>query len=290
MSRAWLLNLDAEEELDGRREYRDPLAALRRRPELLAALAPLVPEGDVVVGGPGDPGGELAGLKGRAWCPTSSALAALAARGVGAPRAPSMDVLRRVTSRGFSAQLGLHLPGARYLAGLDALELALARLDGRGPVLARRSHGFAGRGRRLLSGASPSEPELAFVRRALTDGGLLLEPWVERLADFSLHGHVDGGEIVLGAVVTSDVDRAGVWRGARRAEPDELRPGEQSALEAEARAAGAALHAAGYFGPFGLDAYRYRLAGREAFNPRCEINARYSMAWALGMGDRRPDL
>jgi hypothetical protein len=52
-----------------------------------------------------------------------------------------------------------------------------------------------------------------------------------------------------------------------------------------------ALLEAGYFGPFGIDAFRWvDRAGVERFNPRCEINARYSMGWAVGMGSRRPDL
>ena len=47
----------------------------------------------------------------------------------------------------------------------------------------------------------------------------------------------------------------------------------------------------GYFGPFGIDGFRYRdTDGHLRFNPRSEINARYSMGWAVGMRDKRPDL
>jgi hypothetical protein len=45
----------------------------------------------------------------------------------------------------------------------------------------------------------------------------------------------------------------------------------------------------GYFGPFGIDGFRWRWAGRTGLRPRCEINARYTIGWAIGMGDRRPD-
>ena len=51
------------------------------------------------------------------------------------------------------------------------------------------------------------------------------------------------------------------------------------------QAAGAALASAGYFGAFGIDAYRYRLDGREALNPMSEINARFTMDWTVGMVD-----
>ena len=47
-----------------------------------------------------------------------------------------------------------------------------------------------------------------------------------------------------------------------------------------------ALSAAGYFGPFGIDGFRYRDAqGRGGrLQSMGELNARFSMAWALGMG------
>ena len=41
----------------------------------------------------------------------------------------------------------------------------------------------------------------------------------------------------------------------------------------------------------GQEAFRWEDgAGKASWNPRCEINARYSMGWATGMGDRRPDI
>jgi hypothetical protein len=46
---------------------------------------------------------------------------------------------------------------------------------------------------------------------------------------------------------------------------------------------GVALAHAGYFGPFGIDAYRHRaLDGSHAtiLNPLSEINARFTMDWA----------
>ena len=44
-----------------------------------------------------------------------------------------------------------------------------------------------------------------------------------------------------------------------------------------------ALAGSGYFGPFGIDAFTYRNAdGTVALQPRSEINARYSMGFAIG--------
>ena len=60
---------------------------------------------------------------------------------------------------------------------------------------------------------------------------------------------------------------------------------ERRALEEEARRVAEALGKIGYFGPFNLDAFAWKGDdGGRRFNPRCEINARYSMGWAVGLG------
>lgn len=54
-------------------------------------------------------------------------------------------------------------------------------------------------------------------------------------------------------------------------------------LLAEAHRVAAALSAVGYFGPFGVDAYTYEQPGSTVMlQPRSEINARYSMGFAVG--------
>jgi hypothetical protein len=53
----------------------------------------------------------------------------------------------------------------------------------------------------------------------------------------------------------------------------------------EARRVGLALAQAAYFGPFGVDAFTYRdRAGALQLQPRSEINARYTMGFAVGFG------
>ena len=50
-----------------------------------------------------------------------------------------------------------------------------------------------------------------------------------------------------------------------------------------------ALRRAGYFGPFGLDAFHYRGSdGALRFHGCSDVNARFSMAWGIGMGGWRP--
>jgi hypothetical protein len=50
------------------------------------------------------------------------------------------------------------------------------------------------------------------------------------------------------------------------------------------------LHEAGYFGPYGIDAYRYRLADAHGFCALGEINARYTMGFAIGFPRQAAEL
>lgn len=290
--RAWVINLDAENEVEGARHYHGPYAALAARPELEARLAGLVPEGDVVLRCRADAlalGARGEKVEGVAWSMTPSAARELELAGAAPSFVPGATLLRTITSRAFSAHLGLALEGASFITNEAELEPALAALPR--PILARRAFGFAGRGRRLFTTPLLTEADRTFSAKALREGGLLLEPFVDRLGDYSLHGFIAEGELALGSPTCVDVDRTGVWRGSRLALEGELTEEERHRLEQEARRAGGALGAAGYRGPFGIDAYRYRGgSGRTRFNPRCEINPRYSMGYAIGMGSVRPDL
>ena len=86
-------------------------------------------------------------------------------------------------------------------------------------------------------------------------------------------------------------DATGSWRASLPAIAGTLAADEERALLEAAETTAAALHEVGYFGPFGVDAFRWRDVNRAArWNPRGEVNARYSMGWAVGMGEKRPDL
>ena len=120
----------------------------------------------------------------------------------------------------------------------------------------------------------------------------MVEPCVVRAIDAALHGFISAsGQLTLGEPTVQSIATSGAWLGSARAGPLDLSPDEHRALLDAAEAAAGALVSAGYFGPFGIDAFRWIDAyGVPQFHPRCEINARYSMGWAIGMGDRRPDL
>jgi len=117
----------------------------------------------------------------------------------------------------------------------------------------------------------------------------VIEPWLERRADLAIHGHVArDGAVEIGRPTVQDTTPAGAWVTSRVATAEDLRPGEDRILRDLAVAAAGALAAAGTWGPFGVDAMRVLVDGRELL-VRCEVNPRYTMGWAIGMGPRRPD-
>jgi hypothetical protein len=65
---------------------------------------------------------------------------------------------------------------------------------------------------------------------------------------------------------------------------------EMDALDEVFRDTAEGLRGAGYFGPFGVDGYVWDDDGARRVQPRSDVNARYSMGWAVGMGEARPDL
>ncbi len=283
---AWVLNFDAEEELASPVARKTASAAMTAR---LASMADrvvgLVAPADLIV----RDGVDARGCAGRAWCPTPSALSRLAHAGAETPNAPSLAILRRANDRAFSAALGQTLPGAATATALEEVEQLVA--IGSGDWLLKRAFGFAGRGRRKVHPGILIEADARWVEASFREGALQVEPWVERLADFALHGYVDQrGSLRLGEPTTQRCDAYGAWQSSELARDDELDGDERGALIREATATADALRAIGYFGPFGVDAYRWRdtETSTARFNPRSEINARYSMGWGVGMRGWRP--
>jgi hypothetical protein len=305
--RLWVLNFDADDELAHPDHYRPNQRVLGRFAALALRVGRLVPDGDVILREwetTTDLEGPAFGarrLEGRAFCPTPRALALLTRAGANVPASPSLEVLRRVNHRAFCAELGQTLPLARFVRSPSELETTLAAYQG--PWLLKRAFGYAGKGQLRLPTNRLDARASAFVRASLTEeqppcaegvrpSGLQLEPWVVRRLDVALHGWVSPeGELTVGEPTRAVVDPHGVWQRTERLSEGELTVEDRAALAYEAERVANALRAAGYFGPFGIDAFRYvDLDGTIRFNPRCEINARYSMGWAEGMGDLRPDL
>ena len=118
--RAWVLNLDAEHELERPRGYTrsDRLEAIvrhqSRRPlGTLAGAQELVPTAAALARAP-LLAQRCAGLEGLAWRPTPGALQLLRAAGARPMLSATLEVLRRVNARPFAAQVRAPLVRASF--------------------------------------------------------------------------------------------------------------------------------------------------------------------------------
>jgi len=299
--RCWVLNLDAEHELEAIGSYTPSrhmraLVAAQQEPLLDTLLAP----GDILLT-PENLAQHVAsralrGMPGLAWCPTPQALAMLQAVGAQPTAAPSVETLRRVNARPFANAVRAPLAEASFRKHLAAsLEEALALLARPASAgwLVRRRFGAAGRGRRRLHPGRPDAADEAWLLASLRSGPLTIEPWVEIQTEFTRSGWVTpSGEVQIAPPCFQRTTRQGAWTHTATADAGAVSGEDDRQLQRAVEAAGRALAAAGYFGAFGIDAFRHRVpgpdAGRVALNPMSEINARYTMDWTLGMGQRAP--
>ncbi len=285
---AWVLNLDADLELALPHGYTPRRAVLEAMKPYVGLLARSL-------FGPEDrladdafaalPAIERATFTGRAFCPTPRAIAALRRAGVEPEPHPTVEVLRLVNSRAFSASLGQTLPGASFVTTIEAARAVLAEPP---PVgvgwRVKRNFGMTGRGQRIVA-VAPDAGDLAFLVAGLAEGGVQIEPNLSIDHELSIHGMIDIGRApTLGAVVRQLCDARGAWLATERITSETPYDLEiAAAVRAEAQRVASALVAAGYHGPFGVDAYVYRSeSGTLDIQLRSEINARYSMGFGIG--------
>ena len=188
--------------------------------------------------------------------------------------------------------LGVALPGARVVASLDELDAAVTGFAGSWVCKARWTS--AGRDRARGAGRPDGELRTRIARMLTRFGPLVLEPWLDRTADFGVCGEIVTNEAVEVRLLPPHqlrTDARGGFLGIDLAAVD---PAIAEALHATARAAAARLAAGtGYRGPFAIDAFSYRDPGRDGdgaaarLHPLCELNARYSFGWiAHGLARR----
>jgi hypothetical protein len=286
--RAWVLNLDAEDELARGQIYRLPSLAKRAEYAARGLCSGLVRQGDVVLDatlGVRDDR-RARGLRGAAFMPTPRALRRLAEAGCVVPPAPSLEVLRRANERSL---LPPRLPGAIFARTLEEALAALERPTSGHFWLCKRALGAAGRGHRRVAAGRVRDADLAWLDAALRKtGGVEVSPWLDRVADFALHGLLArDGSLIVGAPTLQEIDASDAWRASRLAGPEELGDDERAALCSALDEAAAALRMIAYFGPFGIDAFRYRANDEQmAFCARCDLNARYTMGYSVGLGVR----
>ncbi len=321
-------NLQCEMEWAGRRLPDPVLARTAALGALLCALAqpgdrvwtpvPVDEErvaalgDDVTLGnGPLDRTGPLL-----AWGETREVAAA---RGVGAvgsgadgwvgrlralePSSPDLarTVNRRSVGLALAERLALALPGARIIRSVAELQ-AHVRWGGADASADRRwvvkgMHGAAGRER--VRGNGDVLDQSAIQRLLARHTELRFEPWMEiEEEELGAIGLVEHERVsVLGQHV--QVVRGG---GALARLTPLCADATEPELERVAEAVGRDLHASGYRGPFGIDAYRIREAdGAARLHPLGEVNARLTFGflgrafaerggWTPACGESAPTL
>jgi hypothetical protein len=287
---AWVLNLDADLELGAGAAYR-PKRSVRRamRAHAEGLSRSLLGPNDILVDEK-TPALAARGFAGRAFCPTPLALQMLRRAGAHPEPHPSVEILRRVNSRAFASSLGTTLTAAAFVGTLD---LALSVLRGEPPIgnawRVKHPFGMAGRNQRIVSPKSRDELDTAFVRSGLALGGVQIEPNVAVEEEYAVHGLIaEDGSHRIGAVVRQRCNARGAWIATETEIEPLSSPGESLGdvphrIAEEGRHVARALFEAGFFGPFGVDAFTYRdRAGGLRLQPRSEINARYTMGFAVG--------
>jgi hypothetical protein len=119
---------------------------------------------------------------------------------------------------------------------------------------------------------------------SLRQGGLVVEPAVKVVREFSIHGYVDAEGCVLGQPCSFSSDAFGAPNSLVRAQSDLVR---DQTLAHWAEVVAARLDREGYFGPYGVDAFEYEVNGARHLNALSEVNARFTLGWSLGMGELR---
>ena len=281
--RLWLFNLDAELELASRGPYQTAKHVARALEPVLIHARKLMAPGDAWLEDEDARKPDWRGWVGRAWCPTPSASRRLARVGAQLEPSPAIEILRRVNHRRFALELGGGAPLARYVE-TEADVAATLREASSAAWLFKKPFGFAGRGQRRIAGA-PSKDDRRWLEDALRHGGFLAEPWLDIERELSLHGLLDpSGRHTLGRVCVQQTNRFRAWISTVPAGPEDIDPAQVATLRGRGVAVAEALAAAGYFGPFGVDAYLWRAAqGTLELNPLSELNARYTMGYSVGM-------
>lgn len=278
---AWLLNLDAELELRATNAYSATARVRANMQQRFRDSEGLTLRDPVVDRDPVDSSHLV-----YCWCPTPSALRYLAMRGLPAVAGPELGVLKRANHRRWLARLQPQLLERRFIGpGDDWQQLVLGRTSSTGAWRLKRCYGFAGRAQRRVA-STFSDDDQRWVLDSMRQGGVLREANVGVLEEFSIHGYVDRDGVILGQPVRFSTDAFGAPSGNRQLAllPEVL----HATLDGAARQVAAHLDMLGYFGPFGIDAFTWRASPTEVgFNPISDINARFTLAWSLGIGRQR---
>ena len=199
----------------------------------------------------------------------------------------------------FSKAIGLKLEDAigrvpetgMLLTGGDAVLAEIARLLESGQALLKAPMSFAGRGHLRVNRDSDPAKTRGWIDNTLAGhAGVVVEPWLDRVMDFSaLYEMKPGGTVSLIGLTRMENDAAGRFLGIRVSPKwgNVLDPGIAEFLFRQARVteiyqkeipAALATVLPGYVGPLCVDAMVHRRAdGSLALKPVVEMNVRLTM-------------
>lgn len=174
---------------------------------------------------------------------------------------------------------------------LDEAVLKIDQLLEHGQVLAKASYSSAGRGHRRINRESPPDATRNWLRNTIeSHGSIVIEPWLERVADFSALYEVHAaGEVSLVGFTVMENDAAGRFLGtrvspkwARDLDPEVVaflyREADVLTWYQERIPAVIGELLPGYVGPFGVDAMVHRrVDGTLALRHVVELNVRMTM-------------
>jgi uncharacterized ferritin-like protein (DUF455 family) len=250
---------------------------------------------------------KLGGLRPWAWSPDASQLFAPLARNVGGvEREAGWDPSQRpLFSKAFGADIlrGLDDPDAGTV--VDSLESFRAAIDsirarGHRDAVVKPAFGLSGRGHRRVTEVRPDDE--AWVESILAkQEHLVVEPWFDRVADFSVQCEFDGAHTRIKAFTALDTSESGRFLGcracarfptlfpadvARYFSGDGQGPWLRQFYEAHVfPLVDRKFATCGFRGPWGIDALVHRdRTGNLRLRPVVEINPRVTMGrvtWEL---------
>jgi hypothetical protein len=199
---------------------------------------------------------------------------------------PSLECIQMIHNKRWIEQLrgplDLNLSIISWITHKDQLEQAIKLYPMQTWMIKRAMHA-AGRGNYLL-------PKGSIIPRTLIrwldwDGGLLLQPFLERIVDFSSLWYISfEGSICKLGLTRMIVNNQGHYQGCILGEQNSLFGDYLELLEVHFTQAYQILkksHQEGYFGFIGLDAFIYKTSSKALSTTVIEINARQTLAMHL---------
>lgn len=191
--------------------------------------------------------------------------------------APPLDIAKLMNSKLYHAKHAPRLPYSALISSEAELVKAL-----QAPLLdwvLKTDQGFSGRGHCHFT-TETKEKAFAFISQ---HQNLVLEPWVERICDFSSQWFISpSGELTLSGVTKCLNTSGGVYQGT---EVGSILADHLDFVQEHLEFCKTYLkhHLKGYFGALGVDAMVYKdlSTGKRALHPLVEVNARMTLSHAL---------